>query len=235
VSLARGKFQPRLARARLPAVSPEESCAFILAHTVRRPVDLVPEIELFTATEVTPLWQATEAWLAQKCLEPPFWAFPWAGGQALARQILDQPGLVRGKRTLDFATGSGLVAIAAALAGASVEAVDIDPLALAACAENARLHGLSIATRCADLVGLPLPGVEVLLAGDIFYDQAASARFLPWLRGLVRSGTRVLVGDPGRAYGPTEGVTVIGVHEVPTPLDLEQVPSKWTRVISLGG
>jgi predicted nicotinamide N-methyase len=210
--------------------------AFLRTHTVRRPVDLVPEIELATATEVTPLWHATEAWLARHGLEPPFWAFPWAGGQALARHLLDHPALVRGRRVLDFAAGSGLVAIAAALAGAaSVEAVDIDPFAPIACAENARHHGVSVALRCEDLVGSPLPGVEVLLAGDIFYDQAATSRFLPWLRALARSGILVLVGDPGRAYVPTEGTHSLGIYEVPTMPDLEQVSRKQANVLSIDG
>lgn len=212
--------------------SRSELAAFVREHTTSMPVPLVPEISVRVATEVTPLWHATEAWLASRGIEPPFWAFAWAGGQVLARYLLDTPEEVRGLRVLDFASGSGLVAIAAARAGARrVVAVDVDPLAVAATELNAAASGVSVEALAEDLTGCGLADrFDVVLAGDVFYDAGAAARFLPWFRGLAASGVRVLVGDPGRAYVPTEGVSCLFRADVPVPLGLESRESLPSRV-----
>lgn len=216
----------RLARSR------SELAAFVREHTTSMPVPLVPEISVRVATEVTPLWHATEAWLASRGIEPPFWAFPWAGGQVLARYLLDTPDEVRGLRVLDFASGSGLVAIAAARAGARrVVAVDVDPLAVAATELNAEDSGVSVEALAEDLTGRGLADrFDVVLAGDVFYDAGAAARFLPWFRELAAAGVRVLVGDPGRAYVPTRGVSCLFRADVPVPLGLESRKSLPSRV-----
>jgi predicted nicotinamide N-methyase len=205
--------------------------AFIEAHTARVRVPLVPEIELALATEVTPLWSATEAWLEARGIEPPFWAFAWAGGQALARMVLDRRELVRDRRVFDLATGCGIVAIAAALAGArEVVAVDLDPLACAAARLNAARNGATIEVVEGDLVAVDLGGAEVIVAGDVFYDREASARFAPRLAALARRGARVLVGDPGRAYLP-EGLVELARYEVPVSDDVEGAPVKAARAL----
>jgi predicted nicotinamide N-methyase len=199
---------------------------FILASTAIARPPLVPEIALQLATEVTPLWQATERHLAETGIEPPFWAFAWAGGQVLARTILDRPELVRDRSVLDFATGSGLVAIAAARAGAArVAAVDRDPLAIAAAALNAERNEARLDARCADLLGeASLPAwaeAEVVLAGDVCYDRAMSAPVLAFLRARAARGALVLLGDPGRAYLPADGLDEIARRDVPTPDGVE--------------
>jgi predicted nicotinamide N-methyase len=212
--------------------SEEDHRAFVRAHTALAKVPLVPEIVLHTASEVTPLWQATEAWLQARGLDVPFWSVPWAGGQALARWVLDHPEEVSGRAVVDFGAGSGLVAIAAALAGAArVVAVDTDPLAAAACALNATANGVAIETSRDDIVGQDL-AADVLLAGDVWYERAAAARFEPWLRAVAGAGVRVVTGDPGRAYVPP-AARELARYEVPTPLDLESVPSRITRVLAL--
>lgn len=201
--------------------------AFILEHTSLASTPLVPEIRLHLATEITPLWQATERWLAERGVPPPFWAFSWAGGQALARFVLDRPALVRGRRVLDFASGSGLVAIAAAKAGAAdVLAADIDPFAVEAIALNARENGVAVCATAADLLASEprLLERDVVLAGDVCYEAPFAARALTWLRALAASGAEVLLGDPGRAYAPREGVEALARYVVPTPLDLESRP-----------
>jgi predicted nicotinamide N-methyase len=207
---------------------------FIRAHASVGVAPLVPEIPLYMATEVTPLWHATEAWLAARDVPPPFWAFAWSGGQAIARYLLDAPHAVRGARVLDFASGSGLVAIAAAKAGAArVIAVDVDPFAEAAIGLNAALSKVDVEARSRDLVGAPLPDVDVVTAGDVFYDRAAAARFEPWLRALAREGTRVLVGDPGRAYLPAHGLRALAAYDVATPIDLEGATTRHARVFQV--
>lgn len=205
--------------------------AFVTAHTTPAAPPLVPEIRLHTATAVTPLWHATEEWLAARGLGPPFWAFPWAGGQAVARHVLDNPGLVRGLRVLDFAAGSGLIGLAAAQAGAAtVAAVDIDPLAEAAIAANAALNGLAVVPLAADLVGRNLPEVDVVLVGDVCYERPMAERVTAWLRALAADGRTVLLGDPGRAYLPREGLREIVRHVVPTTRELEDRDSRETVV-----
>ncbi|MDJ0943757.1 MAG: 50S ribosomal protein L11 methyltransferase [Kiloniellales bacterium] len=200
----------------------EDPAAFVRDNTaVERPA-LVPEIALHLASEVVPLWQATEADLAETGLPPPFWAFAWAGGQALARFLLDEPDWVAGKRVLDFAAGSGVQGIAAALAGAArVEASEIDRFALAALALNAEANGVALALRDEDVVGLPNPGWEVVLAGDVCYERPMAERVARWLGGLARGGVTVLLGDPGRSYLPKAGLTRLARYAVPTTRELE--------------
>lgn len=206
--------------------------AFVQAHTVLVEVPFVPEIQLYTATDVTPLWRATQAWLGQYGLDVPFWCVPWAGGQALARWVLDHPEAVRGLRVVDFGAGSGLVAIACARAGAaSVRAVDVDPLAEAACLLNAAANGVALEVTCADVVD-SVVDADLVLAGDVWYERAASARFGPWLAGVARSGVRVVTGDPSRAYVP-HGLVELARHDVPTCADLEASAVRTTRVLEM--
>jgi predicted nicotinamide N-methyase len=198
---------------------PEE---FICANTHLEAPPLVPEVMLHLASEVVPLWEATEDELAKQGLPPPFWAFAWAGGQALARYLLDYPEVVRGKRVLDFAAGSGLVGIAARLAGAaSVEAADIDAFACVACRLNATANGVEIAVTGKDLVGSANPGWDVVLAGDVCYEQPAAGRITTWLGQLAGEDCLVLLGDPGRTYLPRQGLERVIAYGVKTSRELE--------------
>ena len=195
---------------------------FIRANTRLEAPPLVPEVRLQLASEVVPLWEATEEELARQGLPPPFWAFAWAGGQALARYLLDHPEVVRGKRVLDFAAGSGLQGIAAGLAGArSVEAVDIDAFACAACRLNAAANGVVMTVRDTDIVGTANPGWDVVLAGDVCYERPAAERITAWLRGLANDDCLVLLGDPGRTYLPRQGLERIIAYGVKTSRELE--------------
>lgn len=208
---------------------------FITEQTRLAPVAFVPEIELYQADEATALWHLTEATLDQADLPPPFWAFAWAGGQGLARHILDHPELVRGKRVLDFASGSGLVGIAAVMAGAShVEAVDIDAFAVASIRLNAAVNGVAVSVRQIDQIGEDLAHIDVLLAGDVFYDRDLATRLLPWLVRLARAGVTVIAGDPDRAYAPATGWRDLAVYEVPVHPTLEDAVVKRVRVLQLG-
>jgi predicted nicotinamide N-methyase len=204
--------------------------AFLRAHTaVARPA-LVPEIRLHLATEITPIWQATEAWLEAEGIEPPFWAFAWPGGIATARLLLDEPGRVRGRRVLDFAAGGGIAAIAAAMAGAaSVEAAEIDPLASAVTRLNAALNGVAVATLEGDVVGAPCRW-DVILAGDVCYEAPMTGHILPWLRRMAAAGAEVLLADPGRAYLPHAGLETVYRLEVPTTRELED---RDTRAVTI--
>ncbi len=207
-----------------------DEAEFVTSHTVLAPVPLVPEIRVFTASEVTPLWQATEAWLGRSGIAIPFWSVPWAGGQALARWVLDHPEHVRGKRVLDFGCGGGLVAIAAAKAGAAhVLAVDVDRVAVTATRLAAEANDVAVEARCEDVTGTR-PDVDVLLAGDVWYEAEPAARFAAWFEALARAGVRVVTGDPGRNYVPAALVEVAR-YDVPTPWELESAPSRVTRVL----
>jgi predicted nicotinamide N-methyase len=195
---------------------------FVRGNTVVTAPPLVPEIRLYLATEITPIWQATEESLARSGLPPPFWAFAWAGGQALARYLLDHPAEVAGRSVLDFGAGSGLVAIAAAKAGAAfVLAAEIDHFAAAAIAANAALNDVAIAVRTTDLLDTIDPRWEVVTAGDVCYERPMADRVTGWLRGLAARGTLVLLGDPGRAYLPCEGLVERARYLVPTSRELE--------------
>lgn len=206
---------------------------FVTAETRLMAVPSLPEISLHLADDATALWSRSEAELGAAGAPLPFWAFAWAGGRGLARFILDRPHLVRGRRVLDFATGSGLVAIAAARAGAaSVEAVDIDPFAVTACRLNAGANGVAVRAACADRVG-SAAGADLVLSGDIFYDRAMTAHVLPWLRTLAADGAEVLVGDPGRRYCPEDGIRVLSTLTVPTEPALEDALEKRVRILAI--
>ncbi len=205
--------------------------SFIRTETARLAPPLVPEITLHLATESLPIWQRTEEELGQIGLPPPFWAFAWAGGQALARYILDHPETVRGKRVLDFASGSGLVGIAAAKAGAAhVACADIDPFAHAAIALNAALNKADAVTvLTTDVVGTA-GGWDVVLAGDIAYERDLAARVFAWLEALSAQGADVWIGDPGRSYLPRDRLEKVADYAVPVSRELEDSEIKATSV-----
>ncbi|WP_237215353.1 class I SAM-dependent methyltransferase [Falsiroseomonas oryziterrae] len=192
---------------------------FVAANTTIARAPLVPEVALHLASEITPIWQATEAWLKERNVEPPFWAFAWPGGQALARAVLDGAVPVEGRRVLDFAAGCGVAAIAAAQRGAVVEAAEIDPLAAAALRLNAALNGVAMTVTEGDVVGVACRW-DVILAGDVCYEAPMTAHILPWLRAMAAQ-CEVFVADPGRAYLPGVGLDAVARHAVPTSLELE--------------
>jgi 1D-myo-inositol 3-kinase len=213
----------------------EETVEFIRDRTAPAPVPLVPELRLFQSTQLTPLWHATSA-ESHGWNDSPYWAFPWAGGQALARHLLDHPELVRGRRVLDFAAGSGLVGIAAARAGAAnVVAVDVDPFCRAAVLLNAELNGVSIAFRGGSPFGAPLPDVDVVLAGDVFYERGLAASATAWFTALAARGVLVLAGDAYRAYVPAGGFVEVAAHDVPTTEEIENAPERPARVLRFDG
>ncbi len=210
--------------------------AFVIDNTEIKAPPLVPEIRLHLATEVTPIWQATEESLSRGPVPPPFWAFAWAGGQALARYLLDHPETVAGREVLDIGSGSGIVAIAAAMAGAKrVTAAEIDPFAAAAITLNAPLNGVTLAIERRDLLDRGAAGWGIALAGDICYEEPMSSRAVALLRRIAAGGARggarrprtaprgrpALLGDPGRAYLPREGLEELARYQVPTSRELE--------------
>ncbi|MBT4770646.1 MAG: methyltransferase [Rhodospirillaceae bacterium] len=204
------------------AATPNREKDFIEAWTAVSSPPQIPEIRLYLASEITPIWEATEAILAREEVPPPFWAFAWPGGQALARYILDHPEIVRGRTVLDFAGGCGLIAIAAAKSGAkSVTCADIDPFALAATRLNAELNKVTVAFEESDLVGKENRGWDVVLSGDICYEKPLAERVTTWLRTLAGGGAVVMIGDPGRDYLPKEGLVEVTRYTVPTSLELE--------------
>jgi predicted nicotinamide N-methyase len=208
-------------------VTPE---AFIRANTQLLSPPHTPEIRLHLATELVPIWQKTEEELAAIGVPPPFWAFAWAGGQALARYLLDHGDSVRGRRVLDFASGSGLSAIAAAKAGAAeVLATEIDPFAIAAIALNAAANGVAVASTLEDVIGRD-DGWDTVLAGDVCYEREMSARVFAWLRQLAARGALVLMGDPGRNYLPSSNLVEIAVYDVQTTRELEDREVRRTQV-----
>ncbi len=193
--------------------------AFVAANTVLARPPLVPEVVLYLATAITPIWQATELFLQQANIEPPFWAFAWPGSQALARYVLDHPQLVAGRKVLDFAAGSGLAAIACLMAGAGrVEAAEIDPMAAAAIRLNAAANGLALDAAAADLVGEACRW-DLILCGDICYEAPMTGHILPWLQALARTAD-VWIADPGRAYLP-QGLQPFATYDVATTRELE--------------
>jgi len=201
---------------------------FILDNTSVLSPPLVPEVRLHLAHEAVPLWQKTEDELGEMGLPPPFWAFAWAGGQALARYLLDNPGIVQGKRVIDMATGSGLVGIAAMKAGAtSVLATEIDSFAVRAARMNAELNGVQLTIRQEDLLGDPPPQVDVICVGDLFYEKSLAERCLAWLR---QSDAGILIGDPGRSYLPQAELEKLAQYNVPVTRDLEDAEIKRSAV-----
>jgi predicted nicotinamide N-methyase len=208
--------------------------AFILENTRLQAPPHTPELVLHLADEITPIWRLTEEALAEIGLPPPFWAFAWAGGQALARYILDNPAIVSGKRVIDFASGSGLVAIAAMQAGAaSVLAADIDVFCEAAIGVNAAANGVTVAFTEVDLLDAPPPTADVLLAGDICYERPMAEAVMAWLAQGRAAGATVLIGDPGRTYFPKDGLVKLAEYQVPTTRELEDMAVKRTSVWTL--
>lgn len=207
--------------------------AFIRANTRVCTAPGLP-IRLHTADELTPIWEATEKDLAEANIDPPFWAFPWAGGQALSRHVLDNPEIVRGKLVLDLASGSGLVAIAAALAGAAeVVANDIDPMCEAAIALNAELNGVSLSWLGGNLLDGDPPGYDVILAADVFYEQTPARMFRAMLERAHANGSTILAGDPGRSYFPRDAFRQVAEYPVETTTEIENNPVKSARVWTL--
>ena len=208
----------------------KDRAAFIRANTALLPPPLTPELRLHLATEIVPIWKSTEEELAAQGVPPPFWAFAWAGGQALARYVLDNAELVRGKHVLDFATGSGIVAVAVMKAeAASVLAVEIDDFAIAATELNAEANGVRVAAEHRDVVGVD-EGWDVVLAGDVCYERAMSERVFAWLTALARRGALVLIGDPGRNYLPKDRLEPLQTYEVQTTRELEDREIRRTTV-----
>ena len=211
--------------------------AFIRANTSVLSPPLVPEVKLHLADEAVPLWQKTEEELDEIGLPPPFWAFAWAGGQALARHILDRSEIIRGRSVTDIASGSGLVGIAAMKSGAAqVLAADIDRFAVVAIGLNAALNfpphegEADFGITSDDLLLAPPPQTDIILAGDLFYEKDLAARVFEWLLRAERQGASVLIGDPGRSYLPRDKLEMLGEYEVPVTRDLEDAEVKWTAV-----
>jgi predicted nicotinamide N-methyase len=209
---------------------------FIRAGTELTSTTACPEIKLHLATAITPLWQASESYLHGNNLPPPYWAFAWVGGQALARYVLDSPWLVRGRRVLDFAAGSGIGGIAAGLAGATdIEASDLDGVSCAAIKLNAESNGVTIKILPGDLVDKPGGSWNVVLAGDICYEKPMTDRCFPWLQKLAQKGAMVLLADPGRAYLPEKGLVKLAEFTIPTTREIEDRDSRLTTIYRVEG
>ena len=208
--------------------------SFIRAHTRPLPVPSLPSIRLYQADEVTPLWLMTEQDMVTQRLAPPFWAFAWSGGQALARYILEHPKIVRGQRVLDIACGSGLVGIAAMQAGAqSVLCNDIDAYAGAAVALNAELNDVELAFSGKDLLTGPLLNVEIILAGDICYEKPMTDAMLTYFRRAAPHKIEVYIGDPHRTYFPKTGLIRLADYDILTNADIEDAAVKSASVWKL--
>jgi predicted nicotinamide N-methyase len=208
--------------------------AFIAANTKLITPPHVPEIVLHLAEESVPIWQKTEEELGEMNVPPPFWAFAWAGGQALARYLLDNPHEVRGKTVLDLGTGSGLTAIAAMKAGAaSVLAADIDAMALTSTHLNAAANGVAIDTTQRDLLSETPAAFEIVLVGDLFYERELAERVLTYISLANAQGARVLVGDPQRSYFPKDRFVCVAAYEVAVTRELEDTLIKKTAVWAL--
>ncbi|HEX8919472.1 MAG TPA: 50S ribosomal protein L11 methyltransferase [Chloroflexota bacterium] len=211
----------------------EDPRSFVLRTTRLQQPPLVREIQLYLADEVIPMWRLVEEAQGGGDIVPPFWAFAWAGGQAIARYLLDHQGSVAGKRVLDFATGSGLCGITAARAGAAgVLAADIDPFCAAAVALNSEANGVFLEFTSADLLENDPPDVDLILAGDIFYERDVAPRVRAWLEKAYRQGVDVLMGDPNRDYFPRTDLTLLESYEVPTSRQLEGVSLKHAGVFA---
>jgi len=208
-----------------------DAAEFVRSVTVLRPTPFVPEVRLHLADEAIALWERTEA-ESGRDQPPPFWAFAWAGGQALARYVRDEPSVVAGRTVLDVAAGSGLVAIAAALAGAvRVTANEIDPYAVTAIGLNAAANGVPVEVILGDVLDGDGAGFDVILAGDVFYSRAMALRMARFFERARKRGALVLVGDPGRAYRPVDGFTEAAAYEVPVNSSLEDAEFKAVTVL----
>ena len=216
-------------------IAPEARRQFILDNTRLQRPPHTPELQLYLADEITPIWRMTEEALAEIGLPPPFWAFAWAGGQALARYVLDNPQVVAGKAVIDFASGSGLVGIAAAKAGAArILGADIDGFCGPALALNAEVNGAVVGFTDADLLDAPAPAwAELILAGDICYEKPLAERVLAWLAAARTAGATVLIGDPNRSYFPRQGLIKLAEYQVQTTRELEDMEVKKTAVWTL--
>ncbi|WP_417477631.1 class I SAM-dependent methyltransferase [Maricaulis sp.] len=213
-----------------PASASLDPVAFVRAHTALMAPPLVPEIQLHLAVETVAIWEQTEEALGAMGLPPPFWAFAWAGGQALARYCLDNPGIVTGQRVLDFAAGGAVSGIAAKQAGAaSVLACELDAFAIAAIKANAGVNAVTLETRLGDLVGSD-EGWDVVLAGDVFYEDAPARLIGGWLQALAQRGATVLIGDPGRSFLPQDRLEKLAEYTVPVTRDLEDREVRYAKV-----
>lgn len=216
-----------------PGVRPaeEDPRAYVAGNSVVQTAPLVPEIKLHLADERAPLWTKTQRDLWDDGIVLPYWAFAWAGGQALARLLLDEPERVRGKRVLDFASGSAISGIAAKLSGAThVLAADIDPLAAVAAQMNADANAITLDTSTDDLVGQSLAGFDVIIAGDICYEQSVAERVRDWLGTEARAGREVLIGDPGRTFLPRKDLEPVIGYGVKSARDLDDTDVRNARV-----
>lgn len=211
-----------------------ELSQFVRANSTVAAPPLCPEVRLHLAAQLTPVWEVLERRSGGNEVPPPYWACAWPGGQALARHVLDNPQLVAGKRVLDFASGGGIAAIAAALSGAAeVLAADIDPIAVAAMRLNAALNGTTFAITAEDLTQRADQRWDVILAGDVCYEYPMAEGVLAWLRGRFEDGALVLLADPGRKYVPLRGVTSLATYNVPTTRDQEAGDARRTTVYRL--
>ena len=208
-----------------------DHAAFVRANTSILSPPLVPEVKLYLAHEALPIWQKTEDELGEIGLPPPFWAFAWAGGQALSRYILDTSSTVRGKRVVELASGSGMVGIAAMKAGAtSVLSADIDLFSVAAIKVNAALNDVLLGITSDNLLNCAAPDADVVLVGDLFYEKGVAERCLDWLVKAQAKGIDVLIGDPGRSYLPKDRLIKVAEYSVPVSRDLEDSEIKRTAV-----
>jgi predicted nicotinamide N-methyase len=208
--------------------------AFVLRHTRLRPVPGLEEIRLHLADEVLPLWHAVQVETGDPEAALPYWAFAWGGGLAIGRYLREHAELVAGRRVLDLASGSGLCAIAAMRAGAAeVTGADIDPFAGAAIERNARANGVRVAVVLRDLLDESPPDVDVILAGDCWYEARLAERALPWLRSASECGIEIVTGDPGRRYLPTDALDELACYDVRTTTELEDLDLKQGRVLAL--
>jgi predicted nicotinamide N-methyase len=206
--------------------------AFIRRETQLTTAPLVPEIRLHLATAVTPLWEATEVSLAREGVPPPYWAFAWVGGQALARYALDHGAALAGRTVLDLAAGCGIAAIAAAMRGASAEAAEIDAFAREAARINAAANGVAVTAITDDLLAAPATSFawDVILAGDVCYERPMAERMIAFLRAAAADGRVVWLADPGRSYLPKDGLDELARYVVPCTRDLEDADEKTVRI-----
>lgn len=219
-------------------LTPETARGFILANTALACPSMVPEIKLYLASEITPIWRATEASLQRQGVDPPYWAFAWPGGQALARYILDHRAKFAGARVADFAAGSGLAAIAAAIGGArQAIAGDIDEMACQAINLNAAANHAAVTADAGDWLDGPwrFAPPDYIMAGDVCYEQPLAGRAFAWLRARAAEGVIVLLGDPGRHYLPRQGLREIARYDIPTSLQLENRGMKETVLWQVTG
>ncbi len=219
-----------------PIATEDSRRDFITRHTQLDSPPGCPEVRLHLATEITPLWVATEDFLTENNIPPPYWAFAWVGGQALTRYILDNPDLVAGKRVLDFAAGSGMTAIAAAMRGAArVEAAEIDPLAISSIHLNAAANGVAVHLAEGNVLERQDCPWDVVLAGDVCYERPMADAVWTWVRRCAAAGADVLMADPGRAYLPKTGLMKMAQYTIPTSLELEDRTSRTPVVYKIVG